>query len=166
MAAVVEICESNGGGETITHNVSHLNCGSTDAANLVAATYPITVGGYAYIKYWRYHWTSGAANKIDNLRVWKSAGTYDTGIGIQCNLRTSSYGGAVTYAQPVNTQYTDQTMAVADPGGPNLGIGGTLAGNLASVGYSDYCKMQLGTTGSSVPGNITQLTLTMQYDEQ
>jgi hypothetical protein len=165
MAATVEICESNGAGETVSHNIANCNFGSNDSSALTPATYPITVGGYSYIKYFRIHWTSGTANKIDNMRVWKSNGSYVTGGGIQTNLETAAYS-AESYATPVNTQYTHNVMPVADPGSANIGIAGSLAGSLVAVGYSDYIKMQFQTTGSSPPGDIPQLTFTYQYDEQ
>lgn len=169
MVATVELCEANGAGETITHNVSSLNCGSIDAANLVPASYPINAGENACHKMVRVHVTAmGGSNKIDNIQVWKSAGAYATGEGIQTNLRTSSYGGALSYAAniPSAATYTDQTMPVADPAAANLGIGGSLTGSLVAAGYSDYWKCQLQTTGSTPPGSLAQKTMTIQYDEQ
>lgn len=50
MAATVRINEANGVSETITNNISNSNFGSTDATNLVAATYPITANNYSYEK--------------------------------------------------------------------------------------------------------------------
>jgi hypothetical protein len=171
MAAVVEICEANGVGETISHNIANINFGSNDSSALTPATYPITVGQNSFLKYVRIHWTSGTANKLDNFRVWKSAGAYVTGEGIQCNLETSAYSEEA-YATPVATTYTHNTMPVADPGAPNIGIGGSLSGSLTAGGAigdttaSDYIKMQLQTTGSSPAGNVNQKTFTFQYDEQ
>jgi len=43
-AATIEICESNGAGQTITHNITNLNYGSVDVPNLTASVSPITVG--------------------------------------------------------------------------------------------------------------------------
>jgi hypothetical protein len=166
MVATVEICESNTVGETITHNVTNLNCGSTDAPNIVVATYPITTNTNAYTKYVRLHWSASTANKIDNIQIWKSAGTYTTGITIDTNLRTSAYGGAVAFATPSQTTFTDQTMPVANPGAANLGIAGSLTGSLVAIGYSDYWKWQLHSTASTPAGDMTQLTFTIQYDEQ
>jgi hypothetical protein len=166
-SATVEICESNGAGETVTHSVTNINYGNTDAANLVAATYPISQGANSYIKYNRVHVTAmGTMNIINNIRIWKSAGAYVTGEGIQTNLKTSAYGGAVTYAAPVTTTYTDQTMPVAEPGTANLGIAGSLSNNITVAGYSDYWKHQLQTTGSTPGGNVNQKTFSIKYDEQ
>lgn len=166
VVATVEICESNGAGETVTHNVSNINYGNTDAANLVAATYPIPVGSNSYIKYHRVHVTAmNDSNKIDNIQIFKSAGAYVTGEGIQTNLKTSGYSAA-TYATPVTTTFTDQAMPTADPTTANLGIGGSLTGSLTAAGYSDYWKHQAQSTSSTPPGNGNQKTFTIQYDEQ
>lgn len=165
MVATVEICESNGAGETVTHNISNINFGSTDAPNIVVATYPINCGSNSYEKYIRVHWTSGAANKIDNIQIWKSAGNYVTGEDEQTNLKTSSYS-QVSYATPTTTTYTNVTMPTADPTTANLGIAASLSGALTAVGYSDYWKIQMATTGSSPAGDVNQKTFTIQYDEQ
>jgi hypothetical protein len=166
MVATVEICESNTSTEVVTHNVSNINFGSVDMANLVAASYPITVGTQSYTKYIRYHVTAmGGSNRIDNLQVWKSAGNYVTGEGIQCNLRTTGYSAA-SFATPTQNLYTNQTMPVAAPGAANLGIGGVLTGGITAIGYSDYLLMQLQTTVSTPAGDANQKTFTFQYDEQ
>ncbi len=165
MAATVEICESNGAGETITHNIGNSNMGSTDAAALTAASYPITPGNNSYEKYQRFHVTAmGGSSKVDNLKVWRT-----TSLGANAthltNARTASYGGAPTYAQPVATTSTPatQTMPTSTPGTANLGIGGSLTGSLTATGYSDYLVHQIQTTGSATAG--ASMTMNYQYDE-
>jgi len=165
MVATVEICESNGAGEVVTHNINNVNYGNADVPNLVPATYPIVAGQRSYHKYIRLHVTGGTFNKIDNIQIWKSAGNYVTGESIQTNLKTSGYSPE-TYATPTTDDYTDQAMPIADPGSANLGIAGSLTGSLTAVGYSDYWKSQLKTTTSTPPGNVNQKTFTIQYDEQ
>ncbi len=165
MVATVEICESNTVGETVTHNVGNINFGNTDAPNIVVADYPVTAGEYSYIKYIRLHLTAlGGSNKIEKTRIWKSAGAYVTGEDIQTNLKTSGYSPA-SYATPVKTIFSDQTLPTADPVTANLGIAGSLTGALTAVGYSDYWKMQFQTSGSTPPGNMNTKTLTIEYDE-
>jgi hypothetical protein len=165
MAATVSIAESNGAGETVTASITNMNYGSTDAVNLVAATYPITVNTNSYIKYHRFNVTNmGTSNKIDNLQVWRT-NTLDANLTNSCNLKTSAYGGAVAYATPSTTTFTDQSMPVADPANPNLGIGGVLAGNRTTTGYSDYFKHQLQVGAAAAAGNMTQQTFSFQYDE-
>lgn len=166
-AATVEICESNGAGETITHSITNSNMGSTEAVNLVAATYPITAGNRSYAKYQRVHVTAmGGSTKIDNLKIWRtgSLGTGGTQTHIT-NARLSSYGGAATYATPVATAITgaDQTMPSSVPATANLGIAGTLAGSLTATGYSDYLIHQITTDASATAGSTS--TMNYQYDE-
>ena len=104
--------------------------------------------------------------KIDNIQIWKSAGNYVTGEGIDANLKTSSYVQA-SYTSPTATTSTVATtvMPTADPAAANLGIAGSLSGNLSAAGYSDYWVSQLQTTGSTPAGDVNQKTFTIQYDE-
>lgn len=165
MAATLELCESNGAGETITHNITNTNMGSTDAANLVAASYPITAGQRSYAKYQRLHCTNiNGSTSISNLKVWRtgSLGGSDTHV---TNARISAYGGAATYATPVSTAVSgaDQTMPSSSPASANLGIGGSLSGSLTAAGYSDYLIHQLVINAGSTTGTTT--TLSVSYDE-
>lgn len=167
MAASVRFDESNGAGETITNGISNMNYGNSDAANLtIDSTTVITAGNNSYTKYWKFEVTAmGGSNQIDTLELYKSAGAYVTGEGIQTDLRTSSYS-APSYATPVTTTYTDQALATSDPAAANWGIATSLAGTLTSTGKSDYMKSQLQTTSSSPPGNVNQKTFTIKYNEQ
>ena len=70
MAATVELCESNGVGETIEHNISNMNFGSDDSPNITPATYPIVAGDNSFEKWYRLHVTAmGSSNKIDNIQI-------------------------------------------------------------------------------------------------
>ena len=104
--------------------------------------------------------------KIENLQIWKSAGTYVTGESISTNLATSGYSQA-SYSTPTSADSTVATnpMPTSDPGQANLGIGGSLSGSLTAAGYSDYWVMQMDTTAQSPPGDVNQKTFTIQYDE-
>lgn len=166
--AVFQISEYNGAGETETTNVSNLNVGNTDAANITPGpSNAITAGNNAYIKYHKWKCTTfSTLNQISDLRVWKSAGSYNTGVGIQCSLRTSSYAQP-SYATPATTTYTDQTMPTSDPGAANLGIGASLTGTITAQNqYSDRLKSQLSTTSSTPAGTLNTLTITFQWLEQ
>lgn len=165
MAATVEICESNTVSETITHNVSNSNMGSTDAVNLDPVAFPVTPGNRTFAKYQRYHVTAmGGSSKIDNLKVWRTGSLGGAATHVT-NARTSSYAGALTYATPVASAVTnvDQTMPTAVPGSANLGIGGSLSGSLTATGYSDYLGHQIITNGADTAGSTT--TMNYQYDE-
>lgn len=167
MAATVEICESNGAGETVTHNITNSNMGSTDAVNLDPTANPVTPGNRTYIKYQRIHVTAmGGSSKIDNLKIWRtgSLGTGGTHTHVT-NARTATYGGALTYATPVASAVSgvDQTMPTSTPGSANLGIGGSLSGSLTGAGYSDYLGHQITTDSSATAGSTS--TMNYQYDE-
>lgn len=166
-AATVEICESNGAGETITHSITNCNMGSTEAVNLDPVAYPVTPGNRTYAKYQRVHVTAmGGSSAINNLKIWRT-GSLGTG-GTQThvtNARLSSYGGAATYATPVATAITgaDQTMPSSVPATANLGIAGSLSGSLTATGYSDYLIHQITTDASATAGSTS--TMNYQYDE-
>jgi hypothetical protein len=166
--AVFQPSEFNGAGQTETTNVSSFNIGDVDSANITPGpTNAILAGENAYIKYNKWKCTTfGALNQIDDLRQWRSAGGYSTGVSVDCSLRTSGYS-APSYATPVKTTFTDQTYPVADPGSANLGIGGSLTGTITAINqYSDYLKWQNHTTGSTPAGSLTQHTATFQWREQ
>jgi len=164
-AATVEICESNGAGETVTHSITDTDMGSTDAANLDPVAYPVTPGNRTYIKYQRFHVTAmGGSSKIDNLKVWRSGALGGAATHVT-NARTTTYGGALTYATPVASSVSgvDQTMPTSEPGTANLGIGGSLTGSLTATGYSDYLGHQIVTNAGDTAGSTS--TMYYQYDE-
>ena len=167
MAATVSIAESNGAGETVTASITNSNMGSTDAVNLNAVTYPITPNTRSYIKYQRFNVTNmGGSSSVKNLKVWRtgSLGTGGTHSHVT-NAKTSAYGGALTYATPTQSAVTgvDQAMPTSEPGTANLGIGGSLTGELTTTGYSDYLGHQIVTDASATAGAST--TMNYQYDE-
>ena len=166
-AATVEIDEANGAGETLTHGISNTNMGSADAANLDPTAYPVTPNTRTYIKYQKIHVTNlGGSSKIDNLKIWRtgSLGTGGTHTHVT-NARTSSYGGALTYATPTQSSVSgvDQTMPTSEPGSANLGISGSLSGSLTGTGSSDYLGHQITTDSSATAGSTS--TMNYQYDE-
>jgi hypothetical protein len=165
MAATVEICESNGAGETISHNITNSNMGNTDAANLDPVAYPVTPGNRTYAKYQRVHVTAmGGSSKIDNLKIWRTGALGGSATHVT-NGRTSAYGGAPTYATPVTTAISgsDQTMPTSAPSTANLGIGGSLTGSLTAAGYSDYLIHQIVSNAADTAGSTS--TMNYQYDE-
>jgi hypothetical protein len=165
MAATVEICESNGAGETITHNITNSNMGNTDAVNLDPAAYPITPGNRSYTKYQRLHVTAmGGSSKIDNIKIWRTTALGGAATHVT-NARLTSYAGAITYATPGTSAVTavDQTMPTSAPATANLGIGGSLTGSLTATGYTDYLAHQIVTNAADTAG--ATCTMNYQYDE-
>lgn len=165
MSAIIEICESNGAGETVSHNISNSNMGNTDAVNLNPDNFPISAGNRSYVKYQRFHVTDmGGSSIIDTLKVWRTGALGGSATHVT-NARTSGYAGALTYATPVTSAVTGvtQTMPTSEPGSANLGIGGSLSGQLTDVGYSDYLGHQIVTDSGDVEG--ATCTMNYQYDE-
>lgn len=165
MAATVEICESNGAGETVTHNVTNVNMGNTDAASLDPVAYPVTPGSNTYEKFQRIHVTAmGGSSQINNLQVWRTGALGGAATHLT-NARTSSYAGAATYGTPDTTELaaSTQTMPSSDPGAANLGIGGSLTGALTATGYSDYLNHIIKTNAADTAGSTS--TMNYQYDE-
>jgi len=165
MAATVEIDEANGAGETLSHNIANSNMGSADAKELVAADNPVTPGENTYEKWQKIHVTNmGGSSKIDNLKVWRTTALGGSATHVT-NARTTTYGGAEAYATPVATDSTvaDQAMPTSEPASANLGIGGSLTGELTAAGSSDYLVHQIQTDAGDVAGAST--TMHYQYDE-
>jgi len=163
--AVVEICESNGAGETITHNITDSDMGSTDAANLDPAANPVVAGENTVEKWQRFHLTDmGGASVIDVLKVWRDGALGGAATHVT-NARETSYAGAATYATPIVTNSTVATQAMPEeePTGANLGIAGSLAGQLIDVGYSDYLVHQIQTDAADTVGSTSNMNY--QYNE-
>lgn len=177
MAATVQLNETNGPSATQveTGNVSNVNMGSVDAANLVPATYPIVAmaDGHAFEK-WVHLYVSalGGSTQVDNMKIWLSSlgGGWKTGEGMSTNCRTSGYSAA-TYPVPgpvdTDSSVATQVMPESEPAGANLGIGGSLSGAITSTpAYSDYAVFQLDVTASTPAGAVNTKTFTFQWDEQ
>lgn len=151
MALTIEICESNGAGETVTHALTNCNFGASDSANLTRTSSRIAATAYSYEKYWRVHVSNiGGLTSVSDIRIWKSYGTLGTGVTVDANLKTSSYSSS-SYATPVNTDSSKATttMPTSYPASANLGISGSLASTLTAAGYSDYMVAQITTSGAT-----------------
>jgi len=169
MVATVKVHEWNGiSPGVVTIGITNINFGSKDAAELVAADYPIIAGQYSFEK-WLKLVFNGNFNVIDNIKIWKESGVYKTNEGIQTNLISSGYLNA-TYT-PGGPSENDSaiainTLPVAEPGSANLGIGGSLTGYLVDEGSSDYLILQLMTTSYTEAGDTNRKSIKFQYDEQ
>lgn len=136
-----------------------------DADDATAANYssnPIVAGENSYEVWIRAHFT-GTFNQVDNLQFWMSTDfSPNTGLALKWE------GEQTSYVTPVKTTSSVATTAIptADPGTANVSIGGNLAGNLTSAGYSDYIVLQLQTTVAAAPGDTSLAVVTLQYDEQ
>lgn len=164
MAASVQISETNGA-TVVYDNIGNSNMGSTDAHDLVAATYPITAGQNSFEKYQRFKLVDKSTSTcIKNLKVWRSGTSIGSDVH-KTNARTSGYVQK-SYVAPTASTSTqaDQDMPTSVPAGANLGIGGSLTGELTTNGtYSDYLVHQLQVNAATVAG--VTATMNYQYDE-
>lgn len=165
MAATVVISEFNTAGATESANISNSNYGSSDAANLTAASNPIAPGANSFEKWQKVKVTAmGGSTSIGTLKFWQT-GTLSGSDTSTTNARTSSYGGAATFATPTASasSVATQTTPTSEPGGANLGIAGSLSGTLTGTGTSDYLVSQIHVHAATVAG--ASLTNHYQYNE-
>jgi hypothetical protein len=166
MAATIEINERNGApAGTLTHGITNSNMGSTEAVNLDPVAYPVTPGANTYEKWQQLAVTNmGGSSKIDNIKIWRTGALGGAAVHLT-NARLTSYAGAPTYATPIATasSIATQTMPSSVPATANLGIGGSLTGNLTSTGNTDYLVHQIQTNAADVAGSTS--TMNYQYDE-
>jgi len=99
---------------------------------------------------------TGTFNTVDNLKIWKNSGNYVTGEGIDTNAREAAYGGAESYVQPTQTTSVIATeiMPVAEPSGPNLGIGGSLGGQLTRLSCNSVTNHRINSSWRCEPETI------------
>lgn len=165
-AASVQIDEYNTSSETKEANITNTNMGysadtSADIPNLTAATYPIPPNYNSFEKWQKLEVTAmGDATKIYQLKVWRTGDAIGSDTH-KTNARESSYGGAEGFVTPTTTTSTvaTETMPTSEPSGPNLGISGSLSGELTAIGYSDYFVHQIHVDTGTTVGK----TCTMNY---
>jgi hypothetical protein len=170
MPATVEIDESNGTTEVVTHAITNSNYGSTNAANINAVNFPIIPGDNAFEKWHRLHISSmGGSAVIRNLRYFATAPAANTTHNFNGHGTQATYDGAnhkqTTYLQAaVTPTRTPETVPVVAPVTANIGFNGLLAGEInAAPAFSDFIVSQVRTTASATAG--TTLTITFRYDE-
>ena len=164
MSATGSFYEYNGAGSTETQNITNLNMGTTDSANItVGPTNAITAGSNSYEKYIKIYF-GGTFNYLGSVYLWKSGGTYVTDELIYC---TDSGTTAPTYATPVMTNSTKATGSIyaTQPATMNVHIGASVIGSLTAAGSSNYIVLQKRTSTSTPPGNTNSLTLKCQWTE-
>jgi hypothetical protein len=149
MASTVEIDETNGAGATLTHAITGLAMGTTDAPNMTpgaaGARQPANSNGMQ--KALRVHLTAlGGGGGITNLRIYCDPATTGWTLFTNCTTNATNYASSkiTVYVQPtVGTGAVPYAVPTADPGTANLGIAGSLTGSLTATGSSDYCYLQL-----------------------
>jgi hypothetical protein len=170
MAATVEIDESNGATETITHNIANSNYGNIDAPALNAISQPIVPGDNAFEKWQRVHVTNmGGSVVLRNLRYFGTAPAANTTHYFNGHTTQATYDSPnhkqLAFIQPtVTPTRTPEIVPVVAPSSANIGTGGNLIGEItAAPAFFDYILSQVRTNVSATAG--TTLTITFRYDE-
>lgn len=168
MAVILEIDESNGPTETITANVASLKAGSIDAATFDPTGNPITPGNNSFEKWIRVHVTDlGGAAAVLGFKVWAEGPPTQTSLHSNGHAVQATYDSAnhkrTAYAQPsTSATRTPEAMPTTEPASANLGIAGSLTGQLTAPGRTDYQLIQVRTTVSATVG--ATLTVSFGYE--
>lgn len=175
MAATFEWDESNGAGQTITHNVTNVNWKNIDDTGTAYSSSPITAGNNSYEK-WQFGHFSGTYNQISAGLFAHTAGALGTGLTLKGAPTMTSDSTDLAYTTPSTTANanltTDMTSVIAIGSGIAVWFGATsptaaskAASTTANPAYTNYLTTQLQTTGSAAPGDTATATLTLQYNE-
>lgn len=149
MASVVELDESNGAVETVTHLVTSLAFGTVDATGMTpgAPGARQAAGTNGMQKAVRLHMTGlGGGGGLTALRVFSDPSVAGWAYYTNAHATPATYATSqiLVYVAPTNsTTPVPHALPVADPASPNLGIAGDLDASLTSVGWSDYLYLQL-----------------------
>jgi hypothetical protein len=168
MAAAVEIDESNGIVETVTHGIATCYLGSADTPQMAYGSNPVALSGNSYEKWLRVHLTDLAGSiSLSEIKV-SLTGALPVGAVLYYNGHTvpATYDATkkTTFSQPATSSTrTPNSIPTSPPATANLGIGGSLLGSLTVVGWSDYLLLQMRLTGALSSGVTGDLVL--EYSE-
>ena len=155
MSATHQWSESNGAGEVVTNDITTVNFGSVDSADLTPASDPVVTGENSFHKCIRCKFSS-TFTEISNMKIWKSLGAYATGEVIQ-------YKESTAYVQPVETALSGASaIPTSEPSQNVLSAAGTAT--ITAAGYTEYMLLQIQSTVSTPAGAAATKTLTFQYD--
>jgi hypothetical protein len=169
MAAVLEIDESNGSPEVVTHNIAQSNYGAVDAVNLNASANPIIPGANSFEKWQKWHVTAmGGAVSVRAFRFFATSPASNTthhfnGSTVQATYDSANHKQTVYAVPATNATRTPETVPTSAPATGNIGIAGSLTGELLATGSSDFLVSQIRTGSPATAG--TTVTLSYRYDE-
>ena len=175
MAATFEFDESNGAGQTVTHNVTNVNWKNIDDTTTAYTASPITAGNNSFEKWQNGHF-SGTFNQISAGLFAHTATAFGAGLTLKGPPTMTSDTTDLAYATPSTTTNanltTDMTSVIAIGSGVAVWFGATsptAAGKAATMTtnpcYTNYLTTQLQTTGSAGAGDTATVTLTLEYQE-
>jgi hypothetical protein len=176
MAATFQWAETNGAvsppaGETVGR--TDCNWKNIDDSTTAYSSSPITAGNNGYDKFSYGKFTS-SWNQITNCKYGVSA----TSVGANTTLTGAKTMAAaadrVSYRTPVKTATAtnsttfattsvDRTLYLSKTSPDDAGC--TTSISAGGTGYTCYMYTFLATTGSAAAGDTSQVTFTLQYDE-
>jgi hypothetical protein len=169
MSATIEIKESNeSSGEALT-TATTTDYGSVDSPNLDVDANPLAPSTNSYEKQQRLHVTAmGGSAAVLRVKLFATAPGNATGITQFCNghVTQGTYDTSkrTVYAAPVTTTGgTPNAMPTSEPGSANIGIGGSLTGQLTATGYSDYMLHQVRVGASPTHADTNPIDYTVYY---
>jgi len=173
MAATVEVKESNDSSGEVLTTATKSDYGSSDAANLTPASFPLSPSTNSYEKEQRIHVTAmGGSAAVSRLKFWGSPPGNATGLTHKFNGHTTqgTYDSSkrTAYSAPVTTTgNVPNTVPTSEPATANIGIGGSLTGQLTGAGYGDYIlhQVQVGASPTHTDSNPIVYTLSYGYTE-
>lgn len=155
-------------GTTRTTGRAEQNWKNIDDSTTAYTTNPITAGGNSFEKN-TFGKFSGAYNSISTVLWAHTAGTFGTG----CTIKGVVGTAYTTPTTAANTNLTvDMTTPIAIGSGQAVLVGATgpeAAGKTSSTAvnpaYTQFLTHQLQTTTSTAPGDTTNGTFAVQYNE-
>jgi hypothetical protein len=170
MAASVELDEStHSGGEVVTHGITNSNYGSVDQVNLSAPANPITPSQNSFEKWQKWHVTAlGGAVSVRAFRFFSTVPAADTTHHFNGSTVQGTYDSVnhkqTAYSQPATSATrTPEAVPTVAPSTANIGVGGSLTGELTAPGSTDYLVSQIRTGAPAVAGTV--LTNSYRYEE-
>ena len=177
MAATFQWGEANGAGETLTLDRAEANFKNVDDSTTAYSSSPIPVNENSYEK-WIFGKFSGAFNQILNGKFDHTAGVLAANLTVKGAKTMTADGDRLTYATPSKTANANltkdfTTVNASFPTGANVvyfgATGPATSGKAASMAtnpcFTNYLALQLQIGAAAVPGDTTQITMTLQYDE-
>jgi len=165
LVATFEWDEWNGAGKTQSHNISNVNWGNQDAANLdyTLEANKIPRGENSYSKYIGGHFSGTFSLIGPNGKLWHSTVNLPTGVTLKGTV-------TITYVTPTKTATGDSDLPITEGTAIAVQFGASpeAATNNSSASnpcYSGYARTQLQTSVGSPTGSIGSNTITLKYDE-
>jgi hypothetical protein len=181
MAATFTWAETNGAvtppaGETTARG--ECNWKNIDDSTSTYSSYPITVGNRSYDKF-QYGKFTGSWNQITNIKYDHTSGAFGANLTLYGSKTMAAVGDRVSYRAPQTGTPAANSVDITTANGSFPSGGKVLyasatspdsAGATSSItgggtAYTCYVYTQLTTAAGAAAGDTTQVTMTLQYDE-